>query len=150
MYKYIQIKSLSETYPNENICAVYNSHPVKNFTALAGDKRLNEALKDKECKLVVWRNDSDPSFYQGIDEYGRLRDMRFEEESESISEDVILKAMSESNKRVVLLEYDYKEKYPKENVISWKINEKDPLPDVRIAMRMKPDYIVIKMNQRAE
>ena len=88
--------------------------------------------------------------HQGIDEYGRLRDMRFEEESESISEDVILKAMSDSNKRVVLLEYDYKEKYPKENVISWKINEKDLLPDVRIAMRMKPDYVVIKMNQRAE
>ena len=149
MYRYIQIKSLSETYPKEMICAVYNN-PINNFTATVGDKRLNEALKDKECRLVVWRNDGDPSFYQGIDEYGRLRDMRFEEESESISEDVILKVMSESNKRVVLLEYDYKEKYPKENVISWKINEKDPLMDVRIAMRMKPDYVVIKMNQRVE
>ena len=64
---------------------------------------------------------------------------------ENTNNDNILNAMTDSGKRVVLLEYNFKEKYPGENVVSWKINPKDPLQDVRIAMRMSPDYVVIKM-----
>lgn len=76
-YRYKQITKLSEAYPNEKICAVYKK-PEGNFTATVPDERLDAALKDNDYKLMVWRYDEDPSWYEGIDKDGRLREMKHE------------------------------------------------------------------------
>lgn len=73
-YRYKRITKLNETYPNEQICVSYKN-PIKNFTVTASDKRLDAALFDADCKLLVWRSDEDPNYYEGFDENGRLREM---------------------------------------------------------------------------
>lgn len=76
-YRYKQITKLSEAYPNEKICALYKE-PEGNFTATVPDSRLEAALKDDDYKLVVWRYDEDPSWYEGVDKDGRLKEMKHE------------------------------------------------------------------------
>lgn len=77
MYYYKRISSLDEAREREQICAVYNS-PSRNVTGLKTEQKILDAYEDMkrdECKLVVWRNDIDPTYYRGIDEHGRINDM---------------------------------------------------------------------------
>lgn len=75
-YRYIRITDLSQTRPNELICAVYDN-PLLNTTGTKDSESITKALSDSKegkCKLVVWRSDEDKSYYQYIDSNGRLRE----------------------------------------------------------------------------
>ena len=74
-YRYRQITKLIEAYPNEQICAVY-TNPMKNRTGVATDEHIINALSEDDCKLIVWRYDEDPNWYQGIGKDGRLIEMK--------------------------------------------------------------------------
>jgi len=73
-YRYKRIKDLNETFPGEQICAVYDN-PMKNRTGIASDDHIINALNEDDCTLAVWRSDEDPYYYRGIDKDGRIRDM---------------------------------------------------------------------------
>ena len=77
-YRYMRITDLSQTRPNEQICAVYDN-PLLNTTGTRDSESITKALSDSKegkCKLVVWRSDEDKSYYQYIDSNGRLREAR--------------------------------------------------------------------------
>ena len=68
MEKYIEIKTLKEANPNEEICAVYQN-PNYNIAGKQNDEKLINAEKDAvqgKCKLYVWReiNNSDNTQFQ--------------------------------------------------------------------------------------
>ena len=81
-YRYKQIMSFSETYPNEIICAVCKEHPINNFKATMPDLRLISAMNNEKYKLVVWRYDENPNWYQKLDEHGKLIDAYYKNENE--------------------------------------------------------------------
>lgn len=73
-FRYKHIKDLNETFPGEQIYAVYDD-PIKSRTGIASDDHIINALNEDDCKLVVWRSDEDPYYYQGIGKDGRIRDL---------------------------------------------------------------------------
>lgn len=75
-YRYIQIHDLSEAQHDEKVYAVY-LNPTFNRSGRPDSEQILAAYEDaktEKCKLVVWRYDEDETFYEAIDEDGRLRE----------------------------------------------------------------------------
>ena len=57
IWKYVELTSLEEAGPNENVCASYPS-PIKNVSGKKNDEKMLAAQEDAKagkCRLLVWR-----------------------------------------------------------------------------------------------
>ena len=81
-YVYKEVRSSDEVHDDEIVCVIYfDPKHNGNFTAVATDERLVEALKDCEagkCRFVVWRDEDNPDYYQAYNEYGAIVDKGIE------------------------------------------------------------------------
>ena len=57
MWKYVEVKNLSEAENFEKVCALYPS-PIKNTSGKKTDENMKKAEKDAKegkCRLLIWR-----------------------------------------------------------------------------------------------